>query len=103
MQDETNDFSMTETEATQVALLFSALSDTSRVRILSALMECEMNVGDLAEIAAISHSAVSHHMRHLRQMRLVKARKVGRHVFYSIDDDHVRDLICRGVDHVRHL
>ncbi len=88
--------------AAQVAELFSALSDTSRVQILSALMQGEMNVGDLAEIVGISHSAVSHHMRHLRQMRLVRARKDGRHVYYCLDDDHVRDLLRRGLEHVRH-
>ncbi len=91
-----------EQEAALVAELFSALSDPSRVQILSALMQGEMNVGDLAEIVGISHSAVSHHMRHLRQMRLVRARKDGRHVFYCLDDEHVRDLLDRGLEHVRH-
>jgi len=91
-----------EQEATLMAELFSALGDPSRVQILSALMQEEMNVGDLAEIVGISHSAVSHHMRHLRQMRLVRARKDGRHVFYCLDDDHVRDLLDRGLEHVRH-
>ena len=94
--------SVNEQEAAQVAELFSALSDTSRVQILSALMQGEKNVGDLAEMVGISHSAVSHHMRHLRQMRLVRARKDGRHVYYCLDDEHVRDLLRRGLEHVRH-
>jgi len=103
LMDETRRITnVNEQEATLMAELFSALGDPSRVQILSALMQEEMNVGDLAEIVGISHSAVSHHMRHLRQMRLVRARKDGRHVFYCLDDDHVRDLLDRGLEHVRH-
>jgi ArsR family transcriptional regulator len=88
--------------AAQVAELFSALSDTSRVRIIATLAEGEMNVGALAESVGISESAVSHHMRHLRQMRLVRARKAGRYVFYTLDDDHINDLFRCGLEHVLH-
>ncbi|MFQ5922296.1 MAG: ArsR/SmtB family transcription factor [Anaerolineales bacterium] len=88
--------------AAQTAELFRALSDTSRVRIISALAEGEMNVGPLAEVVGISESAVSHHLRGLRQMRLVRARKEGRQVFYSLHDEHIIDLYKRGVDHVVH-
>ena len=91
-----------ERNAAQVAELFRALSDTSRVRIISALAGCEMNVSALAEAIGISESAVSHHMRGLRQMRLVRARKNGRQVFYCLDDDHIADLFQRGLDHVQH-
>jgi len=91
-----------ERTAAQVAELFRALSDTSRVRIISALAGCEMNVSALAEAVGISESAVSHHMRGLRQMRLVRARKEGRQVFYCLDDDHIADLFQRGLDHVQH-
>lgn len=91
-----------ERTAAKVAELFAAFSDTSRVRIISALADCEMNVGALAEAVGISESAVSHHMRGLRQMRLVRARKDGRQVFYCLDDDHVADLFRQGLDHVRH-
>ena len=91
-----------ELQAAQVAELFSALSDTSRVQILSALSQGEMNVGALAAAVGISQSAVSHHMRHLRQMRIVRARKDGRHVYYCLDDDHVRDLLRFGLEHVLH-
>lgn len=93
---------VTESEAALVAELFSTLSDASRVRILAALLDKELNVGQLAQTVGISQSAVSHHMRHLRQMRLVRARKDGRHVYYALDDDHVRDLLDRGLEHVRH-
>ncbi len=88
--------------AAQVAELFSALSDTSRVRIISVLAEREMSVGALAEAVGLSESAVSHHLRGLRQMRLVRARKEGRYVFYALDDEHVADLFQRGLKHVQH-
>ena len=91
-----------ERTAAQVAELFRAFSDTSRVRIISALTAGELNVSALAEAAGISESAVSHHMRGLRQMRLVRARKDGRQVFYCLDDDHVAALFRQGLDHVRH-
>jgi DNA-binding transcriptional ArsR family regulator len=91
-----------ERTAAQVAELFRAFSDTSRVRIISALTAGELNVSALAEAAGISESAVSHHMRGLRQMRLVRARKDGRQVFYCLDDDHVAALFRQGLDHIRH-
>lgn len=86
----------------RLAEVFSALSDPSRIRIISALKEIELNVGSLAEIVGISESAVSHHLRGLRQLRLVRARKEGRQVFYALDDEHIRDLFQRGLDHVLH-
>lgn len=88
--------------AAQLAELFRALSDTSRVRLISILMDGEKNVGALAEAVGISESAVSHHMRGLRQMRLVRGRKDGRQVFYSLDDDHITDLFRCGLEHVLH-
>lgn len=94
--------SINATIANQMAELFSALSDASRIRILAALVEGEMNVSALAEAADISESAVSHHLRHLRQMRLVHTRKDGRHVYYTLDDQHVDDLFRCGLEHVLH-
>lgn len=91
-----------ERAAAQVAELFRAFSDTSRVRLIGALTDGELNVGALAVAANISESAVSHHMRGLRQMRLVRARKAGRQVFYGLDDDHVLALFRQGLEHVRH-
>jgi len=88
--------------AAQMAELFSALGDASRIRIIAALTVSEMNVGELADLIGISHSAVSHHMRHLRQMRLVRARKEGRHVYYQLDDTHINDLFRCGLEHVIH-
>lgn len=98
----TDTTALDEHTAALVAELFSALSDTSRVRMISVLAEREMNVGELAEAVSLSESAVSHQLRGLRQMRLVRARKEGRYVFYALDDDHVVDLFQQGLDHVLH-
>jgi len=91
-----------EVLAAQMAELFSALSDTRRIQIIAALTQSEMNVSTLADKVGISESAVSHHMRHLRQMRLVRGRKEGRYVFYTLDDAHINDLFRCGLEHVLH-
>ena len=90
-----------EHTAAHVAELFRAFSDTSRVLILSALLEGEKNIGALAEIVGVSESAVSHHMRGLRQMRLVRARREGKEVFYHMEDPHLITLFRQGIEHVR--
>jgi DNA-binding transcriptional ArsR family regulator len=91
-----------EVTAARVAELFGALSDPSRLRIIAALTGGERNVQALAEIVGVSPSAVSHQLRGLRQMRLVRARKSGRQVFYALDDEHVADLFRQGLSHIRH-
>lgn len=93
---------LSELKAIKLAELFSALSDASRVRLISLLMEGEMSVSALAEELKMTESAVSHQLRGLRQMHLVRARKDGRQVFYSLDDDHVSKLFSMGLDHVEH-
>jgi ArsR family transcriptional regulator len=93
---------LTELKAIQLAELFSTLSDVSRVRIIALLIEGEMSVSALAEGLTMTESAVSHQLRGLRQMHLVRARKSGRQVFYSIEDDHVSRLFTLGLDHVIH-
>ena len=93
---------LNELKATQLSELFSALSDASRVRIVSLLIEGEMSVSALAEDLKMTESAVSHQLRGLRQMHLVRTRKVGRQVFYMLDDDHVAKLYNLGLDHVEH-
>jgi len=87
--------------AAHVAELFGVFSDASRVRLISALAAGEMNVGALAEAVGISESAVSHHLRGLRQMRLVSTRKVGREVYYQIEDKHILALFQQGVWHIQ--
>lgn len=93
---------LTELKAIKLAELFSSLSDASRIRIIALLMDGEMSVRALADGLGMTESAVSHQLRGLRQMHLVRARKSGRQVFYSIDDDHVARLFTLGLDHVQH-
>ena len=93
---------LTELKAIQLAELFSALSDASRIRIISLLLDGEMSVSTLAEGLTMTESAVSHQLRGLRQMHLVRARKDGRQVFYTLEDDHVAKLYSMGLDHVEH-
>jgi ArsR family transcriptional regulator len=93
---------LTEPKARKLAELFSALSDASRTRIIALLMDGEMSVRAIADGLGMTESAVSHQLRGLRQMRLVRARKAGRQVFYSLDDDHVSRLFTLGLDHVQH-
>ncbi len=89
-----------EHTAAHVAELFGAFSDASRVRIISVLIKEEQSVGALVEATNLSKSAVSHHMRTLRQMRLVHARREGQQVFYSLDA-HVANLFRHGLEHVQ--
>lgn len=91
-----------EQTSTQLADLFSALSDSTRLRIISVLLDGEMNVGDIASHLEMTESAVSHQLRGLRQMKLVRGRKEGRQVFYTLDDDHIAELYRMGLDHVEH-
>ncbi|MHB9059323.1 MAG: ArsR/SmtB family transcription factor [Bacillota bacterium] len=85
-----------------LAEIFKALSDDSRVMMVYALSREELCVHDLAALLGMSVSAVSHHLRSLRQMRLVKNRRDGKRVFYSLDDDHVAGLIRQSLDHYTH-
>ena len=88
--------------STHLADLFSALSDPTRLRIISVLLDSELNVGDIAAQLTMTESAVSHQLRGLRQLRLVRSRKNGRQVYYALDDDHVAKLYRLGLDHVEH-
>ena len=85
-----------------VAELFRTLSDPSRVRIIAALLDGELNISAIVEAVGLSQSAVSHQMRSLRQMRIVRARKEGRQVFYCLDDEHITDLFRQGLEHIHH-
>lgn len=91
-----------ENTSTHLADLFSALSDPTRLRIISVLLDSEMNVGEIAAQLGMTESAVSHQLRGLRQMRLVRGRKNGRQVYYALDDDHVAKLYRMGLEHVDH-
>jgi DNA-binding transcriptional ArsR family regulator len=93
---------LTELKAIQLAEFFTALSDASRIRIIALLLEGEMSVSAMAKGLAMSESAVSHQLRGLRHMHLLRTRKSGRQVFYSLADDHVSRLFSLGLEHVHH-
>jgi ArsR family transcriptional regulator len=91
-----------DSAAERLAETFKALSDPTRVRMVSLLSESELCVCDLASALRMSQSAVSHQLRTLRDLRLVRWQRRGRQVFYTLDDEHVIDLFRRGRDHVTH-
>jgi len=91
---------LTDASARALADTFKVLGDTTRVRILDALSRSELCVRDLAARVAISESAVSHQLRLLRGMRLVRQRRDGRLIYYTLDDQHIVGLFVQGLEHV---
>src|SRR5260370_27550018 len=87
--------------AAALAETFKVLGDPTRVRILDALARDEVAVCDLADVLGLTQSAVSHQLRLLRSMRLVRSRRDGRHIFYTVDDDHIGKLFKQGLEHVQ--
>ena len=87
-------------ELYDLAELFKVFGDSTRIKILYVLFESEMCVCDIAQLLGISQSAVSHHLRVLKQSKLVKFRKDGKSVIYSLTDDHVRTIIDQGLEHI---
>ena len=83
-----------------LAELFKVFGDSTRIKILYALFESELCVCDIAQLLNLSQSAVSHQLRLLKQSRLVKNRRDGKTVFYSLADDHVRTIIDQGKEHI---
>ena len=88
-------------EVRVLAELFHQMADPTRLLLLMSMFSGEKCVCELAEQTDVSVSAVSHQLRSLRTARLVRSRKKGRHVFYMLDDDHVKDLVSKGLEHVR--
>lgn len=84
-----------------LAELFKVFGDSTRIRILYALFESELCVGDIAQLLGLTQTAVSHQLRVLKINKLVKFRKEGKIVFYSLSDDHVRRIIDQGMEHVQ--
>lgn len=83
-----------------LADLFKVFSDTTRIKILYALMGKELRVGEIAEIVGATQSAVSHQLRTLKQAHLVKFARDGKNVLYSLADDHVITMLAQGLTHV---
>lgn len=84
-----------------LADIFKALSDPNRLKIVTALAACELCVCDLAAVSGSSESAVSHQLRILRNLKIVRYRRAGKIVFYRLDDDHVKSLISQSIQHVQ--
>ncbi len=89
-----------ETEMYDLSELFKVFGDSTRIRILFVLFEEEVCVCDLAEQLNMTQSAISHQLRILKQNKLVKNRRDGKSIFYSLADDHVRTIIAMGLEHI---
>ena len=89
-----------EDELYDLAELFKVFGDSTRIRILFVLFEAEVCVCDLAETLHMTQSAISHQLRILKQNKLVKSRREGKSIFYSLADDHVRSIIAQGREHI---
>lgn len=87
---------------TRLSETFKALSDPTRLNIIYVLSKDSLCVCDIAHVLDMTQSAISHHLRVLRNLKLVKFRKEGKMVIYSLDDDHVLELFRQGLDHVKH-
>lgn len=83
-----------------LAELFKVFGDSTRIRILYVLFEAEVCVCDIAEVLNMSQSAISHQLRVLKQSRLVRSRREGKTIYYSLADDHVRTIINQGMEHI---
>ena len=84
----------------RIAELFKGFADPTRVQILSALADGELCVTDITQAVQVSQSAISHQLRLLKQMHLIKARRDGTNILYSLDDDHVLTILKMGLEHV---
>ena len=87
----------------ELADFYKVFADATRIKILWILLESEMCVCDIAQLLGMTQSAISHQLRSLKQSRLVKARREGKTVFYSLADGHVRTILDQGMEHVAEL
>ena len=81
---------------------FKVLGDYTRFRIILTLTNNELCVCDIAEVLSMTKSAISHHLSHLRAAKIVKSRREGKNIFYSLDDKHVEDIVSKAVAHINH-
>ncbi len=93
---------LTEELTAQLAEIFKALADPTRVRMLYALLRAELCVGDLAAVLGMTESAISHQLRLLRALRIVRSRREGKLIFYALDDEHVTRLFQLSLEHLGH-
>lgn len=90
-----------EDQLYDLAEIFKVFGDSTRIKILYVLSESEMCVCDIAQLLNMNQSAISHQLRILKQSRLVKSRRDGKAVFYSLDDIHVKTIMDQGMEHVQ--
>ncbi len=90
-----------ERVADELADFFKLFGDPTRIKILFALGASELCVGDIAELLAMNHSAISHQLRLLSRSRLIKSRKTGKHVYYSLSDKHIKNVLAQGFEHLQ--
>ena len=83
-----------------LAELFKVFGDSTRIKILYVLFESEMCVNDIASVLSMTSSAISHQLRVLKQSQLIKFRRDGKSIYYSLADDHVRTILDQGIDHI---
>lgn len=98
---EVRQFMPPEEELYDLAEFFKVFGDSTRIKILYVLFEAEMCVCDIACVLQMSQSAISHQLRILKQMQLVKFRRDGKTVYYSLSDGHIKTIIDQGMEHVR--
>ena len=91
---------MPEEKYSDLAELFKVFGDVTRIKILSLLLNGELSVGDIADGLEMTQSAISHQLNLLRRSKLVKARREGKSVYYSLDDDHVSEILSCGIEHI---
>lgn len=91
---------MTEEELLELADLFKMFSDSTRIKILYELFDGEKNVSEICEDIEMNQSAVSHQLKALKTAKLVKSRREGKAIYYSLDDDHVKTIIAMGKEHI---
>lgn len=94
---------MDKTKQERIAELFKGFADVTRIQILTLLLEGEMCVNDIAQAVELTQSAISHQLRLLKQMHLIKYRREGKNILYSLADDHVQTIIQMGLEHIEHV
>lgn len=102
MTNKRKDEILSQERVIELSKIFKALGDPTRLRIIDSLSKEELCVCEIAELLNMNQSAISHQLRVLRNLRLVKYRKEGKSAVYSLDDDHVLQLFNQGLEHINH-
>ena len=101
MNNRSNEITVTEDELYDLAEVFKIFGDSTRVKILYALFDNELSVNEIATNLNMTQSAISHQLKILKVSKLIKNRRQGKEIFYSLDDEHVKTIIQMGVEHIK--